>query len=214
MEKVNEELLQYGSHYESAGIGFDFSQIRSPEVANDTLLSLFMNGTFYSDDAQEDDSYNKQVKHESFEVTNTGAYDLMAHVPESTMLTLLNTWASDQGGLNLTALFLQSFGHQFFVDSVCKFNEDLCMAFSHPDEIKLNWSVFLDQVYNASFQQDRIDIENATMRIQFNDIEGRMLMNYTLLEIVFAVNLTSRPEYAQLLWCVDHIYFGSNKVDS
>jgi hypothetical protein len=214
LEKINEELLQYGTHYETAGLGLDFSQIRSPEVANDTLLSLFMNGTFYSESAQEQDTYHKQIKHEDFEVVEAGMYDLMAHIPETTMLSLLNSWTSTTGGANLTELFLHTFDHQFMVDSVCYLNEDLCMAYQHPDEEKLNWSVFLDHVYNASFEHDRINVQNATLRIQFNDIEGRMLMNYTLENVIFAINVTARPEYAQVLFCVDHFYFIDSHVDN
>lgn len=51
-DEINQELYDYGTHYDIGdGVGFDFSLTKSPQVTDDELLTLFMNGTFYSDDA-------------------------------------------------------------------------------------------------------------------------------------------------------------------
>mgnify|MGYP006893293028 CR=1 FL=1 len=49
--KINEDLKKT-THYEIAGIGLDYSQVKVPAVTDNNLVSLFLNGTFFSDAAQ------------------------------------------------------------------------------------------------------------------------------------------------------------------
>lgn len=90
---TNNFLKAHGSHYKVDGLGFDFSQTRQPTVTDDSLLSFFMKGVFYGDNATEE-AY--AIEHTKFEVGQEGVQDMMIHVSETVMQSLLKFFvASD-----------------------------------------------------------------------------------------------------------------------
>ena len=60
-QDANDFLKAHGSHYLVDGLGCDFSQTRQPSVTDDSLLSFFMKGVFYGDNATEAIEHNKFV---------------------------------------------------------------------------------------------------------------------------------------------------------
>lgn len=47
-ENVNGKLKKYYTRFNFDGLGFDFAQVVPPHVADDDVVSLFMNGTFFT----------------------------------------------------------------------------------------------------------------------------------------------------------------------
>jgi len=45
---LNHKLQKYYTRFNFDGLGFDFAQMVPPKVTDDDIVSLFMNGTFFS----------------------------------------------------------------------------------------------------------------------------------------------------------------------
>ena len=78
-DEANQYLLDNGSHYYVDGLGFDYSQTRQPSVTDDSLLTFFMKGTFYGENA----AHVNSIQHTKFEVGQEGVQDLMLHVSDA-----------------------------------------------------------------------------------------------------------------------------------
>ena len=83
---INADLKKH-THFQTAGLGFDVSASRKPMVTDNNMLSLFMNGTFYSDAAQALGQVSK-TQHPRFEVGNASRQDLMIHMPDTVVTSL------------------------------------------------------------------------------------------------------------------------------
>ena len=81
METINQELYDYGTHYYMGdGIGFDYSLTKTPQVTDDGLLTMFMNGTFYDEEGILVDGDPFYHQHPVFEIGANGHQDLMFHM--------------------------------------------------------------------------------------------------------------------------------------
>lgn len=202
--KINDDLKGL-THYEIAGVGVDFSMIKPPTITDNDMLSLFMNGTFYSADNSEG---VPKVTHPNFEVGTISRQDLMLHIPESFIASLFNSMAG-KNGLNITEFMLDIADHQLTLESFCRINEVLCQ--SGPNDEPVNLSIFLNKVSSVAFSEDRIDISNATVTWKFSN-GNKLLTDYTLTDIAIGLNIQSRPEYAQIYGSCDKFEFTSTFV--
>ena len=85
VEKINEELDAY-THYDLAdGIGFNYALTRVPQVTDDEMLTFFMNGTFYDEQAQKSGSDIVKTEHDLFEIGSVSEQDLMLHLPQTVL---------------------------------------------------------------------------------------------------------------------------------
>ena len=85
VDSINEELEQHGSHfYLGDGLGFDYSLTRVPQVTDDSMLTFYMNGTFFDERAQAGQSQILETEHDIFEIGSLGEQDMMLHLPQST----------------------------------------------------------------------------------------------------------------------------------
>jgi len=58
---VNQDLRDKATRYNIDGLGFDFAQIVPPKITDDDIVSLFMNGTFYSRHGQKNGLISETV---------------------------------------------------------------------------------------------------------------------------------------------------------
>jgi hypothetical protein len=92
VKEINQELYTYGTHYDVGdGIGFDYSLTQAPKVTDDQLLTVFLNGTFYGDDAQMNGGPIYETNHPVFEIGANGHQDIMLHVSQSVLESGMNT---------------------------------------------------------------------------------------------------------------------------
>lgn len=85
IEKINEELEEY-THYDLAdGIGFDYALTRVPQVTDDEMLTVYMNGTFFDEKAQAMGVDIVKTEHDLFEVGSVSEQDLMIHLPQTVL---------------------------------------------------------------------------------------------------------------------------------
>lgn len=73
VEKINKEIDDHGTHYDLGdGIGFDYSLTRMPKVTDDFMLSFFLNGTFFDENAQAGLFEIAKTEHDLFEIGANG----------------------------------------------------------------------------------------------------------------------------------------------
>jgi len=58
---VNKDLKDTYTRYKIDGLGLDFAQVVPPKVSDDDVMSLFMNGTFFSKHGQENGLHTETV---------------------------------------------------------------------------------------------------------------------------------------------------------
>jgi len=72
VDQINKELLEKGTHFDiGSDIGFDYSLTQLPAVTDDSMLTFFMNGTFYDSVAQSglsDDVQISKTEHPIYEI--------------------------------------------------------------------------------------------------------------------------------------------------
>ena len=111
---ANTWLFEHGSHYivygldyYNDGLGFDFSQTRQPTVTDDSLLTFFMKGYWYKTGAPSEEEIEEivPIKHTKFEVGQEGVQDLMLHVSEGVVGSLLNAMVQFDGGFEVGTYF-------------------------------------------------------------------------------------------------------------
>lgn len=124
--KVNTLLKEHGTHLELAGYGLDFSQLSSPQIANDTYFNMYMNGTFFSEQAQAEGTVISS-EHKKFELGSVSKQDIMMHIPETFMTSFINAVVQTSGGLNITEVS-SLLGIKMNYGDLCRFNLVLCQA--------------------------------------------------------------------------------------
>jgi len=72
VDQINKELFEKGTHFDmGSDIGFDYSLTQLPAVTDDSMLTFFMNGTFYDSVAQSglsDDAQISKTEHPIYEI--------------------------------------------------------------------------------------------------------------------------------------------------
>lgn len=137
-DDANQYLFEHGSHYYVDGLGFDFSQTRVPTVTDDSLLTFFMKGTFYGENA----AHVNSIPHKKFEVGQEGVQDMMLHVSESVFQSFFTTVIANPNGFAISKFMLDSFfSHQYHYgdDFVCKLDQTVCH--SKPADTPIDFSV-------------------------------------------------------------------------
>jgi len=208
--KINDVLYKHGSHYSVDGLGFDYSQMKKPEVSNDELLTIFFNGTFFSDDAQAGRTGKEiiETEHPNIDISSVSKQDLMLHMTESVATSLFNTVIANNG-LNITGLYSDSFlKKHLHYDSVCWLNPVICQA--RDDNTPLNLYLYLSKVSKIKFDEGTILLEGS-VRFVFEDYEN-LLGDYELEGVSMNMTVWSRPEYAQVTGRVNELKFDDQKI--
>ena len=201
-------MQKYGTHYQiddsQGAFGFDFSQVEHPLVSNNSLLSIFLNGTFYNTD-EADATY---VTHPPKIGNVSKQRDFMIYVSQSVFDSGLNALG---GGLNISNLMKTVFNKTLVYSDFTDWNNVISKYGKNDEEVGLE--VFVEKVTNLKLTQDRIDVTNGTLRLVFTDKDGILLSNYSVSNITVGLNVQSRPKFAQIYGKCDIFNFSRQSVD-
>lgn len=192
---VNADLKKL-THLQKAGLGIDISSVVPPTVTDNEFLSLFLNGTFYSEANQATNKIS-HTDHLNMEIGSVGRQDLMIHVPTSFLGSAVKALA--HGGLNVTDLLMQINGHKLTYTSFIEWNSQLKNSVSGDRALEqVNWVLELNEDADVVFDNDALSINNGEMRQYFYDINGVLMADYTIKGISINCDLGTNPLFAQL----------------
>lgn len=204
-------MFEYGSHYTLDGFGIDYSLVQEPSVTNDNLLTMFLNGTFFSETAQFADEVTT-TSHPNFVIGKEGQQDLMVHLTEEVAVSFFNA-ATAHNGLDVTEMYLESFKqHVVTYNDICDINKHICET-AEDRSAPIGFKVFVDEANSVKFSEDTIKA-NATLRFTFHDLTTEtFLADYTLENVNIDMNIYSRKEYAQIYGNVNQIRFDGQTIN-
>jgi hypothetical protein len=206
-DDANSYLFEHGSHYYVDGLGFDFSQTRQPSVTDNSLLTFFMKGTFYGENA----AHVNSIQHTKFEVGQEGVQDLMLHVSDSVFQSFFTTVIAN-GEFPVSKYMKDSFfSHQYnYGDNfICKLDQTVCH--SKPAGTPIDFTVKFPENLQFALSENKVFF-NSTVEFLMNDIDGTLITDFELDNINVDLNLWSDPLYAKINGNFNNFRFYGAKV--
>jgi hypothetical protein len=183
---ANSDFLQF-AHHEVNGTGMDYSLVAPPQVTDD-FFSLFLNGTAYNPNPMEN-FLGKSESHPNMEIGSVARQDMMMHLSESTIQSILNRINSPINGSEVFDMPTYQ--------SYCKWLPDMCDGVSDLNaSVNYNFSVGNDSY--VKFSQDHIHFNGSWNIVLTDGNTGDLIYDFSYLGISIDINVQSNPLFSQI----------------